>query len=276
MKQDTKDQVYQDALDAYKEAVVNEPTLSFAGFCRKNRINQKGMEHWLNRNNMRISEEREKCLKEHGFISTLPIRKCPGAVYEETWYNYIEAIKKQNITMALYCLQHEISCRGMQKWMERHNLTVAEARQKAGLEPDTEKGLKRGDMSDALARRMTKAMDMYKRQLRGNTKYSVKSFCKDNRIHYRCFVDWLKQIGVTEKQLKAAAILEDCVPKKRDKVFIQFTPNGGSNSDRLRGVKIQMADGNNILVQECTVISLCAFINQYNNDLKRGKKTCLN
>lgn len=42
---------------------------------------------------MRISEEREKCLKEHGFISTLPIKKCAGAVYEETWYNYIEAIK---------------------------------------------------------------------------------------------------------------------------------------------------------------------------------------
>ena len=278
MEKDTKSQVYQDALDAYKEAVVKAPTLSFTAFCRQNNIPHKGMQHWLDRKNILISEVRTHTLQEHGYVSSIPTKKCTSAIYEATWHGYIEALKTENLTMSLYCLQHDVPYRGMQKWMEGKNLSVADAKIKAGLSPESDRGLTRREVNipEALARRLSKAMDMYKHKLRENPKYSLRAFCKEKNINYRSMTDWMAHLGVTVTQLRQAAVLEDRAPRSRKKVFIQFTPNGGSNSDRLRGVKIQMADGNNILVQECTVISLCAFINQYNNDLKRGKKTCLN
>ena len=76
MEKDTKSQVYQDALDAYKEAVVKAPTLSFTAFCRQNNVPRKGMQHWLDRKNIRISEVRTHTLQEHGYVSSIPTKKC--------------------------------------------------------------------------------------------------------------------------------------------------------------------------------------------------------
>jgi len=272
MAQTSNEQVYQDVLAGYKQAIVNDHTLSFAAFCRSYPIEIARAQHWLSRHNICISDIRSKILQENGYIVSLPIKKCTSAIYEATWHQYIDTIKTKNLAMALFCKLRDVPCRGMQKWMERNNLTVIDARIAAGLEKETPVITQNDfDMSEFKSRRLSGLLDKYKRLIKKEPTYSLRAFCKENNTSYHEMANWMNNLGVTVTQLKRAVAIGGYIPRQPKKVFIQFTPNGGSNSDRLRGVKIQMPDGNNILVQECTVLSLCSFIHQYNNDLKRGK-----
>lgn len=167
-----------------------------------------------------------------------------------------------HLPLKRFCNDRSVDYKALHQWMRRRNITISELKVRAGVSLE-EKQLQ--GMRPPLFGRV---LNGYKQKLSEDPQYSFRQYCRDCRADYEAMMKWLAHIGIQIKQLKAAVSIEQRVPRQRS-VFVQFKPNGGSNGDRLTGVKIQLSDGSNIQVEECTVISLCAFINQYNNDQKR-------
>jgi len=198
----------------------------------------------------------------------------PTSVHLNLWLKYKELIESgQDISMRKFCIQHEVKYGKMQKWMSRNNFNVKELRLRAGIKDkssDTE--CEAGAFSESATKVLASCVRKYKRLLRNAPDFKLTVHCKNEGVDYNTMLRWLLHIGMSVKELKQAALLECVNTKKRKPVFVQFKPNGGTNSDKLTGVKIQLADGSNILVEECTVISLCAFINKYDNDQRRKER----
>lgn len=254
---------YQTLLEKYRHALEDNVQLTASEFCRQEGIDIARVTHWAQRHNMGLSQIKRDVLFSKGLIDSPHVHKPPREVYAEAWADFKKSLEEfPELTLSSYCTLHNISQVGIEKWMARRNYSVAEL--KNGLVC-----IENRFFNKEAKKRLGGMLKQFKAALARDPDYSLRTFCQQRHIEYQMMYRYMNSLGITYTQLKQAAILEDKCPRKRRNVFVQFKPNGGTSGDKLTGVKIQMPDGSTIMVEECTVISLCSFINQYNNDQKR-------
>ena len=259
-------------LTEFREALLADTNLSAAKFCRERGIETKAFHHWLKRKGMSVRRIKNEALLKLNKISRLP-EASPAEIYLNLWTKYKEHLEAgNNITLRSFCILHDVEYRPMEKWMARNNLNVSDLKIRIGQKILSADTIKENGFSPEASKRLSIAVRSYKRRLKSNPNLNMREHCRLESISYAAMQNWLRYIGTSVRQLKQAAIVEDYNPRKRRPVFVQFQPNGGTNSDKLTGVKIQLADGSNILVDECTVISLCSFINKYDSDQRRKER----
>lgn len=187
--------------------------------------------------------------------------------YESVLLNYKKCLMSTpRLTLFQFCKKHDITYVNLMSWMRHHRITVAELKIAAGVQ------FKKENMNEMPSSHFFgRVLNNYKKVLEDQPNYSFRKHCRESKADYEAMIKWMYRIGVQIKQLKQAVVIEQKVPRHPRPVFVQFKPNGGTNGDRLTGVKIQLADGSNIEVKECTVISLCAFITQFNEQQKSRK-----
>lgn len=272
MAASTKNQIYAQLMEDYKKELLQNPTLSMTEFCIQKNLSSRNVQNWMRRKDIRVAAIRRAVFPKKYEISETP--GTPAAINHTLWNDYIEDMKKNGyIPLTNFCRDRSANIHSLSKWMKRQNLTTSDARIAAGISIDADKCMDHPffKMSESTSRRMSRLLAEYKKLILLHGNYSMVTFCQEKNVEYKFMVRWLETLGLTVKQIKAAVVMTDKFPRKRNKVFVQFTPNGGNRADSLKGVKIQLADGANILVQECTVLSLCSFINQYNIDQKKKR-----
>lgn len=262
---------YTKLVNDYKEALKNDISLNFRDFVRSRNCDSRKAENALRFLKTTVSEIKKEVLVSQGKKDELTSLR-PGYVYERTWALFKDHLEAGNdITLRGFCILHNVDGYKMHKWAERHNYNVTALKIKLGIikKHEEQSPTDASHFGERMQKRLAKGLRDYKHRLEVKPDTSLKQFCKDEHIEYKDMAVWMTHLGITVQQLKQAVILDNKCPTKRRNVFVQFKPNGGTNGDRLTGVKIQLADGSNVMVDECTVISLCAFINQYNNDQRR-------
>lgn len=264
-----KDEKYDCLLDDFKKALERDIHVSLASFCRSIGQDVVQMQHWLNHHGYRVSAIRNEILLKQKKISKIP-EVPPGVVHMNLWGKFKEHVENgNNISLRSFCILNDVEYRPMEKWVARNNLSVTDLKIRAGIKTLPQDVSSETPFTPEAVKRLSKALKTYKVALCSNPNFSLSAHCSNEHVDYYLMQKWLQHVGLTVRQLKQSALLEEKVSRKRKPVFVQFRPNGGSNSDKLTGVKIQLADGSNILVEECTVISLCAFINKYDSDQRR-------
>jgi len=258
---------YATIIDGYRQALESNPQMYMSDFCKIKNVDLARVTHWANHHNLSLTQIKREVQFKKGLIASPNIEKRPRDIYAEAWEDYQSVVRKgNNITLMAYCTLHNVNGTRMDKWLRRNNLSVTDFKNKLGLTTPTET---ESTLNPQTKSRLGRVLQQYKAALADNPDCKFRQFCRDKQVDYECMSRFMSAVGVTVRQLKQSAILENKCPRKRRNVFVQFKPNGGTDGDRLVGVKIQTPDGSNIMVEECTVISLCSFIVQYNRDQKR-------
>jgi len=262
---------YEQLISSYKKALESDTELSLAKYCRNVNANESKVIHWAGHHGIFVRDLRMEVLVKLGKLDKMPTKKSIGDIYASVWADFKETLERgENVTFSAYCILRGVNVQAMHKWVVRKGYSIMGL--KAGLNLNSEflyNGPVSSELSPMTQRKFGQVLKDYKLKLRLNPAYSMLSHCKTHHVDYKMMMKWMAHVGLSVKQLKQAVILDDTCPRVRKHVFVQFKPNGGTDGDRLTGVKIRMADGSSVSVEECTVISLCAFIHRYNSDQKR-------
>jgi len=257
-------------LEDYKKAYAKDNYLSLTAFCRLSGQDSCKFQHWLNRKGLNVTQIKNEILFAQNKIAKMPDKTPPGEKYLNVWTKFKEHLEAgNNVSLRSFCILHDVNYGKMDKWMSRNNFSVNDLKKRLGLDNSHDNNDDENFATPEVKQRLAKALRGFKKQLCINPSTCLRTYCLERHVEYSLMLKYLQFLGIGVVQLKQAAMLEDKCPRRRRNVFVQFRPNGGSNSDTLSGVKIQLADGSNILVEECTVVSLCAFINKYDNDQRR-------
>jgi len=260
-------------LEAYKKAYAKDHYLTLSSFCRSEGEDCGKFQHWLNRSGQSVTQIKNEILFAQNEIAKMPDKIPPGEKYLNVWTKFKEHLAAgNNVSLRSFCILHDVEYGKMDKWMSRNNFSVTDLKKRLGMYNQSDNNDDENFTTPEVKRRLASVLKKYKKRLLVDPGATLFSFCSEQRVDYALMQKMLQYLGISVKQLKQAAMLEDKCPKRCRNVFVQFKPNGGSGSDTLTGVKIQLADGSNILVEECTVISLCAFINKYDNDQRRKER----
>ena len=264
---------FETLIEAYKLALESNPSLSLAEFCRSRNESQEQVEHWLYHRGKSVRDIKNEVLVKLGKIEQLPDKQRPSEIYERVWLGFKETLERgEDISLSAYCLLKGVNHEKMDKWVRRQGYSVSRMKLALGLKNEAlNPNGSILNLSPDTQRFLGKTLKSYKSVLRTNPGYSMLTHCRKSHVDYQLMIRWMAHIGLSVRQIRKAVILDNEFPRTRKHVFVQFKPNGGSNGDKLTGVKILMADGSSVSVEECTVLSLCAFINQYNADQQQEK-----
>lgn len=265
---DIQKQEYETLFKELLEAYRNNPELPLAVFCRERSIETRSFTSWMNiykkltpmqvRNDIR----RSLGLKE--------VKYRGSQEYEKHLRAYRDMLGiDPDYTLAQYCTDVDISQHSFHHWLMRQNLSVEKLRK----EVFTSLGLDKISEGEATSpcvhlkpsepRIFRKALSGYKKMLESNNNLTLQEYCRCKGYAYRPLLHWMREIGITSADIRSFVLDRQKLPKDNRRVFIQFKPNGGTQGDLLKGVRICLPDGTHIEVECCTVVGLCSFVNIY-------------
>lgn len=253
-------------LQEYNQVLSKRGHASYEALCRHHHVPMAFFRHWLQEKGQTVADlvyETKEDLSTRYYPNkeVIEAHDYEGIIaYYKKWL-----VQNPRLPLRTFCNNQGFEYTHVHQWLKRQHISIEEIKISAGVKLSSSKNSLQPSNSQLFGR----VLHRYKQVLVEHPNYSLRQHCKDCGADYGAMQQWLARVGIQIKQLKQAVLIEQQVPKCPRPVFVQFKPNGGTNGDRLTGVKIQLADGSNIQVEECTVISLCAFINQYNEDQKR-------
>lgn len=258
-------------IEEFKVRLESNPNLTLTEFSREKGIGNRRLQRWCNEHQIRISELKAQVLIRHGYRESILTKA--DERYSLLLEEYKkELLKRRNLTMEVFCRERGEYSSRMSKWLNRQGFTVTDIK-KSVLEQDAFPSVADSvimGLGDSAIARFRKTLKEYKELLSVRANQSLKDFCGKHNVDYVLFTKWLKIIGVSDRSLRQEAKLNRKKPGgELGSVFVQFKPNGGSIGDQLKGVKIFFPDGSRIEVEGCTVISLCNFIQVYDNQQRR-------
>lgn len=263
---------YPSLLDSYKAAMEKDLELRFTEFCRNNGVSNTAFIHWLNRRGMTVTGIRHEVRERLGVIGPkvapqyegLPPRK----LYEAIWADYKAAIvEDRSLRLSNFCKSRGVITQRMEKWMRRNNLSVIDAKMDVDSN-DSDLIL----MNETLRKRFRLVLEKYKEALQQNHYLSLKDHCANTHTDLHQFRRWLSYNGISVRMIRTAARSRAYFAANKQRVQIQFTPNGLGLSEKLRNVTIRLTDGSCIIMDKCTVVDLCAFVVSYNQSCAKSNK----
>lgn len=242
--------------------------LTVAGFCREHDIDCRSFTAWILRYKGKTPMQVRNGIRKTMGIKELTVHG--GAEYER----YLESYKKMlaidiSYSLRQFCEDMGLSAHGFDHWLHRKGLGVEKIRQEVcvdlGIDPDT---VQTDDVSLRKSRQpnpavFKRALSGYKKMLVKQPKLSLQTYCRAKGYAYRQLSAWMKDVGISTTDIKEFVEAQKKLPKDNRHVFIKFKPNGGASGDLLHGVRISLPDGTQIDVEDCTVVSLCSFVNIY-------------
>ena len=259
---------YPKLLDAYRRALETAPDLKFTEFCRDNDVTSVAFTHWLNRRGMTVGGIRSEVRRSLGLDCPQVAPKYegmkPSELYMAIWTDFKSALQlDRSLSLTHFCKSCGVSARRMEKWMRRHNVSVMDAKMEAA-----------GDdcglvlMNETLRKRFRQVLDKYKELLACDLSFSLKDHCANMHTDYHQFIRWMRNNGITTGMVKKAVKSRLALGKPNRQVQLQFTPNGSSATGKLRSVTVRLPDGSCVMMDECTVVELCAFVVAFNQSHK--------
>lgn len=234
---------YASMWELFKQEARETRNLPLIDFCRSHNINYKHMRKWMENHNHTVADV-------YGRV------RHPDEIYWELWHTYEAALKADHsLTLRDFCKAHNTTVGRFGKWITRNNFSITDLRAKVGADDDKTRDF---------AKSFQKSLESYRKILETNPYFKLIDHCRNEHLNYQMMCKWMNNMGLTPKMLKESAILHNKLPNNRSMCYVQFRPNGGSYNDRLKGVVIKLYDGTCVSVEECTVVSLCSFINTYN------------
>lgn len=260
---------YQSLLDAYKQAIGQDFNLRFTEFCRNNGENCTAFTHWLNRRGMTITGIRHEVRKRLGIPGPKLAPQYEGlkpeAIYSAAWKDFKTALlEDHSLSLTAFCKSRGIFVTRMEKWMHRQNLTVIDAKMDAELN-NRDLVL----MNETLRKRFRSVLEKYKEILAYNPHLSIRDHCANTHTDHHQFQRWLRHNGITVGMIRKAVKSRAYFENSSKRVQIQFTPNGGGVTEKLRSVTVRLPDGSCVMLDECSVVELCSFVVAYNRSCDR-------
>lgn len=258
-------------IEEFKLALEDDIELSIAAFARKKGVAPARLQKWLNNHHVTVTDMRTAAMVRRGLLDE-PQQKLSDR-YAELVEEYKKALAvRRTLSLSAFCREQGVPAPKLQKWLNRQGLSSADLKEEvlgAPLPKDVG-NLNLLQLGNGAVARFRKTLREYKAAISNDRKITLEDFCKKRNTDYRLFVQWLGTLGMTERSIRYSLKLEQALPGGIEgSVFVQFKPNGGSNGDALKGVKIFFPDGSRVQVERCTVISLCSFLQTYDNQQRR-------
>lgn len=166
-----------------------------------------------------------------------------------------------------FCKSRGVIAQRMEKWMRRNNLSVIDAKMDVD-QNDSDLAL----MNETLRKRFRQVLEKYKEIMAYNPYYTLKDHCAHTHTDLRQFRRWLSHNGISVRMIKNAARSRAFFAASNARVQVQFTPNGGGMTEKLRSVTVRLPDGSCVMMDECTVVELCTFVVAYNQSHTQSDK----
>lgn len=261
-------------LNAYKGALEENVDLSVTEFCRERDITPNSFLGWLQRNGILVVDIKNEVRGKLG-MPLLP--KDLASQYSMVLEEYRMRLSfSPDLSVAAFCDESYVNSTAFRKWMRRNGYTVASIRKDVlGEVPTIKRHISKEDFGTDAKKRFESVLEGFKKHLHKHKNAKLKEYCKAKGVDYPLMQRWMRLNGVSEKQIRIAerirraneaSPITNMLPINPDNVFVQFKPNGGTDGDRLKGVTIRFPDGKLLQVEECTVVSLCSFINIYDKN----------
>lgn len=261
---------YEIHLSNYKKALKDCVDTTLAGFCRDNDIDIRSFTSWLCRHKkLTPLDIRNEARKSAGMKPVVGRGKLQ---YERHLQAYKEMLAIDlDYALSQYCTDAGISAHAFHHWIMRRGINVEKIKEDVcislGINPNTAKKAvryqKTTDRKPTEPTLFRKALAGYKKMLETDHELSLKKYCRAKGYAYKPLLHWMYEIGIKPADIKAFVVDRQKLPKDSRRVFIQFKPNGGVQSDILNGVRISLPDGTQVDVECCSVVSLCSFVNIY-------------
>lgn len=258
-------------IEEFKLRLESNPQLTLAEFNREKGLQERCLQKWCSNHKVSIADMRREAKLKLRMINEPENR--PGDTYSFVLDEYRKVVvENPALTLSKFCREQGVSPYRFQHWLNRQGLTATDVRLEAIKDLEfteaTDEALM--NLSPAAITRFKKVLDEYKRQLKVSIRLSLREYCSERGVDVRMFRKWLETLGLSEQALKQdAKLFGKMVGGDAGSIFVQFRPNGMSNGDALRGVKIFFPNGGRIYVDRCTVISLCSFIQTYDRQQRR-------
>lgn len=258
-------------IEEFKVRLEADPNYTLTEFSREKGLEGRRMQRWCSNHQISITDLRTQSLIQHGLLDE------PRTKADVRYRFLLEEYKKElaqrrTLTMGVFCREQGESPTRVSKWLSRQGLSVSDVRKAVlnqDVTPSVSESIILGLGSSAIAR-FRKTLKGYKENLSKRLDKSMKDYCGEQNVDFVLFSKWLKAVGVSERSLRHEARINRKQPGgELGSVFVQFKPNGGSIGDQLKGVKIFFPDGSRLEVEGCTVISLCNFLQTYDNQQRR-------
>ena len=262
---------YQSLLEAYKQELKKNLNLRFTEFCRNNGVNNTSFRHWMERRGITVSSVCREVRRSLGVHELKVAPKYeglkPNDLYSAVWNDFKTALLEDcSLRLSVFCRSCGVKVTRMEKWLRRQNLSVIDAKMEA--EQNNRDLIL---MNETLRKRFRHVLNKYRDLLLYSPGLSIREHCANMHTDLRQFQRWMRLNGITVDMIRKAAKTQAYFAADNRRVQIQFTPNGRSFTDRLHSVAIRLPDGLCVMMDDCNVVDLCAFVVAYSESSSRQK-----